>query len=252
MSTLGEARTDALEREMAPSRSRLSRTPGGPPPGAEPTQDVGLDRSLLREHAGSVVLAELIPGAAHELNNSLFAILGLVELLMADAEPDTRAHDRLALIGASAVEIRDVVRALLSLLPAPSEREESASFDQAVRDSVDLVRRFGLVKDVDVEERYPDAPLLAPGSARELRHASLGLVLAAVRAAGPGTHVCVEVSSEGQWVILGVDDLPARSNSLSLELSRVVAQRLGGDLVSPGRTGRGVTLRLPAVSAATL
>jgi signal transduction histidine kinase len=48
---------------------------------------------------------------AHAINNPLFAILGLVELELGDAEPGTDAHRRLTLIRESALEIKGVVAA---------------------------------------------------------------------------------------------------------------------------------------------
>ena len=40
-------------------------------------------------------LGELVRGFAHEINNPLFGMLGLVELLMREIEPGTKAHERL-------------------------------------------------------------------------------------------------------------------------------------------------------------
>ena len=48
---------------------------------------------------------------AHEINNPLFAILGLTELLIAEAEPGSRMRERLELIHTSALEIKEIVRA---------------------------------------------------------------------------------------------------------------------------------------------
>jgi signal transduction histidine kinase len=48
---------------------------------------------------------------AHEINNPLFAILGLTELLLAEVEEGSRTHRRLELIHDSALEIKEIVRA---------------------------------------------------------------------------------------------------------------------------------------------
>ncbi|HEU5363385.1 MAG TPA: histidine kinase dimerization/phospho-acceptor domain-containing protein [Gaiellaceae bacterium] len=48
---------------------------------------------------------------AHEINNPLFAILGLTELLLAEAEEGSRLRQRLELIHGSALEIKEIVRA---------------------------------------------------------------------------------------------------------------------------------------------
>ena len=43
---------------------------------------------------------------AHEINNPLFAILGLTELLLAEAEQGSRTRERLELIEVCAIEIK--------------------------------------------------------------------------------------------------------------------------------------------------
>ena len=48
---------------------------------------------------------------AHEINNPLFAILGLTELLLAEAEQGSRTRERLELIQDCALEIKEIVRA---------------------------------------------------------------------------------------------------------------------------------------------
>ena len=62
------------------------------------------DLSERRRHEQQLVqsgklaaIGELAAGVAHEINNPLFAILGLVEFLMKDAEPGSKTHERLLL-----------------------------------------------------------------------------------------------------------------------------------------------------------
>jgi signal transduction histidine kinase len=49
---------------------------------------------------------------AHEINNPLFAILGLTELLLAEADEGSRLRRRLELIHDSALEIKEIVRSV--------------------------------------------------------------------------------------------------------------------------------------------
>ena len=53
-------------------------------------------------------IGELAAGVAHEINNPLFAILGLTEFLLKETEPGTLAHKRLELIQQSGVEIKEM------------------------------------------------------------------------------------------------------------------------------------------------
>lgn len=47
---------------------------------------------------------------AHQINNPLFAIVGLTELLLSEAEEGSRTRERLELIHDSALEIKRIVR----------------------------------------------------------------------------------------------------------------------------------------------
>ena len=59
-----------------------------------------------------LTLGDSAAGIAHEISNSLCGILGLVELLVAEAEPGTKTCARLELIQQSGLEIRESVRSL--------------------------------------------------------------------------------------------------------------------------------------------
>jgi signal transduction histidine kinase len=54
----------------------------------------------------------MVAAAAHDINNAAFAILGLTEFLLADAEAGTKTHERLLLIQQSGLEIKEIVKEL--------------------------------------------------------------------------------------------------------------------------------------------
>lgn len=53
--------------------------------------------------------AAAVAEAVHAINNPLCAIIGLLEFLVADAEPGTRSSERLVLVRSSALEIKEIV-----------------------------------------------------------------------------------------------------------------------------------------------
>ena len=56
------------------------------------------EREALLEAGRLGSLGELVRGLAHEINNPLFGMLGLVDVLLADLEPGSPEHDRLLLV----------------------------------------------------------------------------------------------------------------------------------------------------------
>ena len=207
-----------------------------------------LERLLVQ--AGEVVaLGEIAPGAAHEINNPLFAILGLVEFLIEDAEPGTKTRERLELIQQSAAEIKEIVKAMLDVAREPAAEIGVVSVEQVVRDILVLVRRTSLLKDVEIAERYGAGSSIVAGSAAQLRHAVLSLVVGAQQAAAGGS-ISVETACEDGWVTLAVAVRAPVPPGLGLALAERVARVHGGGLsVDVHDQGTRLVLRLPWLEA---
>lgn len=67
-------------------------------------------RRILPTHVDN---ADELERLAHELKNPLFAITGVVELLLRQAEPGTQTYEQLKLIERAGIEMTDIVRSLL-------------------------------------------------------------------------------------------------------------------------------------------
>lgn len=209
----------------------------------------------------------LTAGAAHEINNPLFAILGLVEFLLRDAEPGTKAHERLLLVQETGSEIKEIVRALLDF--ARDDRAEPIVLPLAdlSRQALDLVRRTSANKGIEIVEDYPDeSPVEAiPG---QIKQVLLNLVANSRQAMPDGGRLTVRVFRDGDHVVASVADTGAgipfdlagrifgpffttRRESggagLGLAVGRVIATAHGGtlELAPESAAGTTFTLRLP-------
>ena len=80
-----------------------------------------LDQQLMQS-GKLTAIGELAAGVAHEINNPLFAILGLTEFLLKESEDGSRARQRLELIRETGLEIKEIVRALLDFAGENSRR----------------------------------------------------------------------------------------------------------------------------------
>ena len=216
-------------------------------------------------------IGELAAGVAHEINNPLFAILGLVEFLLKDAEAGTKAQERLLLVQQTGLEIKDIVRALLDFARERSDEFAPVPLELVVRQTLDLVRKTSAKKGIEIVERYPAEELIVQASANQLKQVVLNLVTNAQHAMPDGGTIVVEVARDGDGASATVTDngpgIPAEAverifdpffttkrdvggTGLGLSVSLGIAQMHGGHLGVASEPGRGASfrLRLPLAS----
>jgi PAS domain S-box-containing protein len=216
-------------------------------------------------------IGELAAGVAHEINNPLFAILGLVEFLLKDAQPGTKAHERLVLVQQTGLEIKEIVRALLDFARERSDEFAPVALELAVRQTLDLVRKTSAKKGIEIVERYPEEELVVQGSSNQLKQVILNVVTNAQHAMPEGGRITIELARDGDYATATVTDtgagVPAEvverifdpffttkrevgGTGLGLSVSLGIAQMHGGDLTVDSQPGHGAsfTLRLPLAS----
>ncbi len=236
------------------------------PSGAESTTS---EREALLEAGRLTGLGELVRGFAHEINNPLFGMLGLVELLLSEIEPGTKGHERLILVQQSGLEIKRITHSLLGFARVESEVDSLVSLQEVAETTVELVRCTSAGKSSDLQERYPHEPLHVHGSSARLGQVFLSLLLNAQQALPAGGTVTLELERDGVWALARVTDTgsgidPAArprlfepfsttkdgGTGLGLAASLEIARAHGGDLIAlsstPG-TGATFVLRLPVV-----
>ncbi|HEX2506129.1 MAG TPA: ATP-binding protein [Gaiellaceae bacterium] len=226
----------------------------------------------LAQSGKLATIGELAAGVAHEINNPLFAILGLVEFLLKESEPGTKAHDRLLLVHQTGLEIKEIVRALLDFAREPSEERAGMSVRDAAHETVELFRRTSAAKGIELTEAYGEEPTPVFGSPNQLKQIFLNLITNASQALAGEGHVEVAVHRDGDWVVAAVSDdgrgIPedalgrifepffttkrsAGGSGLGLSVSHGIAAAHGGSLTAENRPEGGArfTLRLPVKEA---
>jgi PAS domain S-box-containing protein len=234
-------------------------------------EDTTEERRMQQQLVQSGKLAaigELAAGVAHEINNPLFAILGLTEFLLKEAEPGSKALQRLELIQQTGLEIKEIVRALLDFARENAEDRHVVPLEDVVQATVDLVRRTNAHKGVELVDVYDASGAPVSASPNQLKQIFLNLIANARQAMPNGGTVKVEVRQDGDWVIASVaDDGPGiepailerifepffttkrqtGGTGLGLSVSLGIAEAHGGSLTASAEPGRGstFTLRLP-------
>jgi PAS domain S-box-containing protein len=215
-------------------------------------------------------IGELAAGVAHEINNPLFAILGFVEFLLADVEPGSKAQERLTIIQDTALEIREIVRALLDFARERTDERAAISLTDVATQTVSLMRRMSAKKDVEIVERYDAGEVTVEASGNQLKQIFVNLISNAQQAMPGGGTITVEVGRDGDVAWAEVRDtgpgIPEEEaarifepfyttrrdrggTGLGLSVSFGIAQAHGGGLVVASKPGEGAAfrLRLPAL-----
>jgi signal transduction histidine kinase len=229
------------------------------------------EQEALLEAGRLTGLGELVRGFAHEINNPLFGMLGLVELLLQEIEPGTKAHERLSLVQQSGLEIKRITHSLLGFARAESDVTEVVSLQEVVEKTVELVRCTSAGKNVELREQYPNEPLSVLGSSARLGQVLLSLLVNAQQSMPGGGTVTVELERDGDWAVARVTDTgagidpearltlfepfsttKAGGTGLGLAASLEIARALGGDLIALTSVSAGASfvLRLPLTAEA--
>jgi two-component system NtrC family sensor kinase len=213
-------------------------------------------------------IGELAAGVAHEINNPLFAILGLTEFLLLEADKGSKTHERLELIQQTGLEIKEIVRGLLDFARDTSDDMQLTSATEIVKTTLDLVRRTNAHKGIEFVERYQTEDGAIRGNMNQLKQLVLNLVANAREVMPNGGVVTVEVRREADEVVIDVTDegpgvppeLVSRifepffttrrgrgGTGLGLPVSLGIAESHGGTLTVMTLPGHGATfsVRLP-------
>jgi two-component system, NtrC family, sensor kinase len=228
------------------------------------------DERALLASGKLAALGELAGDIAHEINNPLFGILGLVDLLLKDAEPGTKTHGRLELVRETGLELKEVVRQVVQFAREPFDERRLVSLHDVVAQALELVRHTSAAKGVEILEEFEEGPIRTEASPAQLKLVLISLLTNAKQAMPDGGTITVALASEEEWAVVRVSDtgpgvalhLAERmfepffttksergGSGLGLSVSRTIARLHGGtlDLDSSADEGAAFMLKLPRV-----
>jgi two-component system NtrC family sensor kinase len=216
-----------------------------------------------------LAIGHFAPGVIHELNNPLFAVLGLLEFLLTEAEPGTKTHQRLTLIQQSALEIKEIVSAVLDFARERADEEAEHDLAEIVRTAVALFKRTSVARDLETTVVASNGSYGVVGSRNRLKQVFLALLTNAELAMPQGGPIEVEVRREGAWIVTTIRDggqgidpsiaprifepffttrTSTGASGVGLTIAGAIASQHGGqlELAHTGPGGSTFVLRLPA------
>jgi signal transduction histidine kinase len=136
-------------------------------------------QSQLIRSARLAAVGELADGVAHEINNPLSVVLGVVQLLLRQPGMPPGALDDLEKVYASAERIASITRTFIEFAkPATAGKQSSLQITEVAESALLLVQsQFSdVVESIQIERQYsPDLPMVK-GNEGQLRRALLAII----------------------------------------------------------------------------
>jgi C4-dicarboxylate-specific signal transduction histidine kinase len=265
-------RTDAeyLKRVTTLANSRRLRDDF-----ADIADDLLADRlgPQLIEFHKLATLGALTPDIGHEVNHALFALLGMVELLLAEAEEGTKTHERLVLIQQSGDRIRALFRCVEEFSGAPAVESSAVALGPLVEKAVELFRQTSANGAIEIVSQGLSGAGAIRATGDEVQQVFVSLLHSVKQAMPEGAVLSVDLVLGSGWANATVSDsapgVPAEIRYWILDpfltmkrdlgeacpayfISRAILRSLGGELsvgVSPSG-GPSYRVRLPLDSTA--
>ncbi|MSP59657.1 MAG: sensor histidine kinase [Myxococcales bacterium] len=222
------------------------------------------EQVLAQEKLATV--GRLAAGVAHEIGNPLTAILGYVEILLADAPKEGLTRESLERVRSETTRIHRIVHDLVEYARPVADVIEPVDLAQVVDAAASLARPQPRFRDVAIERVLDGAPLAA-ASARRLLQVLLNLLLNAADAMQTGGTIRISTTRDGERVSLDIADSgpgvppavraqifdpffttkePGSGTGLGLAVCRSILQAYGGGVaLVPSEKGACFRVTLP-------
>lgn len=156
-----------------------------------------LSEEQLLETARLAAVGALAADVGHELNNPLFGMLGLVELLLREVEPGSKAAQRLALVEQTGLEMKQVIRLFVDFARDPRRDARPMELEEIVLGAVELAGRTSAARDIELVVRPAGAPLVVECGPPYVVAVLLGIVASVRKCLPLGGMIAVSLSRAG-------------------------------------------------------
>ncbi|WP_203656552.1 sensor histidine kinase [Demequina activiva] len=148
---------------------------------------------------------EFVAAVSHELRTPITSILGFVEVLLDDSDPDPESREHLEIIERNAVRLRVLVEDILALTAQSKARSTACNLGAVAADAVTDLHRTA--RDHGVDLRLSDTPaVFVMGVRADLERIVINLLSNAVKFTPSGGSVTVEIDVNADPVVLRIID----------------------------------------------
>lgn len=217
-------------------------------------------------------LGRLAAGVAHEIYNPLSSMklaLGSLHSTLESSCRTTEVSELLCVVEEEMDQCIDITNRLLRLSTPPSQQEELVDLVQAVNEVISLLKWEAEKDGIELDLRFPDAPMRILSRESDMRMLVLNLVQNAFHAMPEGGRLMIEGRLVKEWAVVdfcdtGVgiraDDLPyifmpffsrradgVQGTGLGLAICKAIVEEAGGTLAVDSEPGEGSCfhVRLP-------
>ncbi len=254
------ARLERVNAALEAHRAALERRV------AERTDALRTSQARVIQQEKMVAFGLLASGIAHEVGNPLAALSALVQMLQR-RDPDPYTSEKLELAARQLFRIQRTIRELVDFSRPASTAVARVRPAEVVEEALGIAKYYQRTKERALSTRMA-TELPAVRAVRDhLTQVVLNLVLNAIDATGNAGRIHVEGRSDGDWVVLTVEDdgrgisvadrcrifqpfftTKPHGTGLGLFISRQIVEEMGGTLAYRTEEGQGsaFTVRLPA------
>lgn len=219
-------------------------------------------------------LGRLSAGVAHEIGNPLSAINGYVDVLKKSPSLSQEAKaEYIADIEREIKRLDGIIKSLLEYARPKKYTESVVDLNTVVTDSLRLLERQGVLKNISLKKKLSDTPLLIESDSGQLSQVIINLVLNAKDAAEESAEIeistgeysedelYISVRDNGKGIPSEIIDSifdpffttkdPGAGTGLGLSVSQRIVQTFGGTIDVMSKEGEGTvfTLKFPRLKS---
>ncbi|MBN2340605.1 MAG: response regulator [Deltaproteobacteria bacterium] len=147
----------------------------------------------LRQSQKMEALGRLAGGVAHDMNNTLGAIMGFTSVMLAEIDPDSRSVQDLEQIMKACRKGKNLMLNLLGFARRGKYRRENFSITKVISDVVDLLSH-SISKKIAITKKLESTDIEIFGDPTQLHHALMNICINAVDSMGESGHMAIVMS----------------------------------------------------------